>query len=56
MRQVNCVESGDLCDKENVDSFPSLRLYVPDTDKVTGEPIEDKLRFVGSFPRFNENS
>lgn len=51
MRQVNCVESGDLCDKENVDSFPSLRLYVPDTNKVTGEPIPDKLRFVGSFPR-----
>ncbi|CUM48583.1 uncharacterized protein AC631_04047 [Debaryomyces fabryi] len=51
MRQVNCIESGDLCDKESVDSFPSLRLYVPDTDKVTGDLIPGKLRFVGSFPR-----
>lgn len=51
MRQVNCIESGDLCDRETVDSFPNLRIYVPDTDKSTGEPIPNKLRFVGSFPR-----
>lgn len=27
--QVNCVESGDLCNKERVDYFPDIRLYGP---------------------------
>lgn len=51
MRQVNCIESGDLCDREDVNSFPNLRLYVPDRDKDTGDLVSGKLRFVGSFPR-----
>lgn len=29
MRQVNCVESGDLCERENVNYYPNLRLYSP---------------------------
>ncbi|CDO93898.1 unnamed protein product [Kluyveromyces dobzhanskii CBS 2104] len=30
LHQVNCVESGDLCLKENVNAYPSIRLYGPD--------------------------
>lgn len=50
MRQVNCVESGDLCDREDVVFYPNLRLYSPAKDK-NGNQIPGKLKFVGSFPR-----
>ncbi|KAM9938104.1 hypothetical protein OXX80_002391 [Metschnikowia pulcherrima] len=44
MRQVNCVESGDLCAREDINFYPNLRLYAPDT-KNGG-----KSRFVDSYP------
>lgn len=46
MRQVNCVESGDLCEREGINFFPDLRLYVPSKAGSSGRP----LRFVDSFP------
>lgn len=44
MRQVNCVESGDLCEREEISYYPNLRLYEP----VKGEK---KLRFFDTYPR-----
>lgn len=29
MSQVNCIESGDICAKENIEFYPNLRLYGP---------------------------
>lgn len=49
MRQVNCVESGDLCDREAIPYWPNMRLYVPKLDeegKNTG-----KSKVVDMFPR-----
>lgn len=43
MRQVNCVESGDLCQREQIHAYPNLRLYAPEGDK--------QGKFVDSFPR-----
>jgi protein disulfide-isomerase len=43
MRQVDCVERGDLCASENVYSYPNLRLYGPSSNK--------KTKFLGSYPR-----
>ncbi|CUM67741.1 uncharacterized protein PRCAT00005446001 [Priceomyces carsonii] len=51
MRQVNCIESGDLCDREDVNFYPNLRLYLPVTDKETGDLQQGRSKFVGSFPR-----
>lgn len=50
MLQVNCVESGDLCEREAVNSYPSLRLYVPEK-KGDGEQASlGRLKHVGAFP------
>lgn len=51
MRQVNCVESGDLCEKEDIYAYPMLRIYVPKVDPETGAKIAGQLKFVSSFPR-----
>lgn len=44
MRQVNCVESGDLCEREGISYYPNLRLYVPSKDAAKG-------KFVELYPR-----
>lgn len=49
MRQVNCVESGDLCEREVVPYWPNLRIYVPEFDE-RGEKT-GKSKLVDSFPR-----
>lgn len=51
MRQVDCVESGDLCDREDVSSYPMLRMYAPVKDKETGKPIPKKSKIVEHYPR-----
>ncbi|ABN66516.2 predicted protein [Scheffersomyces stipitis CBS 6054] len=51
MRQVNCVESGDLCEREDIAYYPNLRLYAPARDKKTGELIPGKSKDVDGFPR-----
>ncbi|CAI5759047.1 unnamed protein product [Candida verbasci] len=48
MRQVNCVENGDLCDRENIAFYPNLQLYAPKIDKE-GKVIGSSN--VDSFPR-----
>lgn len=50
MRQVNCVESGDLCERENIFSYPSLYIYTPAKDD-NGALIPGKLKFVDTYPR-----
>lgn len=50
MRQVNCVESGDLCEREEVFAYPNLRIYSPVHDRQTGKKT-GRLKFVSSFPR-----
>ena len=50
MLQVNCVEQGDLCTEEEIDSYPNIRLYSPEKDKE-GNNIPGKSKFVGSIPR-----
>lgn len=50
MRQVNCVENGDLCSKEDIFAYPMLKVYVPERNDK-GEVIPGKTKFVGSFPR-----
>lgn len=49
MRQVDCVESGDLCEREVVAYYPNLRVYVPEFNEK-GEPT-GKSKLVDSFPR-----
>ncbi|KAL6020514.1 hypothetical protein ACI3LY_005004 [Candidozyma auris] len=49
MRQVNCVESGDLCDREVVPYWPNMRVYVPERDEKGEKTGKGKL--VDSFPR-----
>ncbi|KAK6205128.1 uncharacterized protein RJT21DRAFT_101740 [Scheffersomyces amazonensis] len=51
MRQVNCVENGDLCGREDISYFPYLRLYAPERDVKTGQIIPGKSKFVDTFPR-----
>lgn len=51
MRQVNCIESGDLCEREDVNSYPNLRLYSPEKDPKSGQFLPGKSKFVDSFPR-----
>lgn len=50
MRQVDCVKSGDLCEREGILFYPNLRLYVPETS-AEGEAGKAKSKFVDSFPR-----
>lgn len=50
MRQVNCVESGDLCDRESIQFYPNILLYAPATNDK-GNRIPKELNNVGSFPR-----
>lgn len=45
MRQVNCVDYGDLCDKEGINYFPNLRLYAPDPQNP------GKSKFVDTYPK-----
>lgn len=43
MRQVNCVQFGDLCLREAIRFYPNLRLYAPQQ--------EGKAKFVDSYPK-----
>lgn len=42
MRQVNCIESGDLCEREQIFTYPNLRIYSPENGKA---------KHVDTFPR-----
>lgn len=50
MRQVNCAESGDLCHREDISTYPNLRLYAPERN-AKGEMVKGKLKFVEPYPR-----
>lgn len=50
MRQVNCIESGDLCEQEDITSYPNLRIYAPVHDPKTGKKI-GKLKYASLYPR-----
>lgn len=50
MLQVNCIEQGDLCADEEIESYPNIRLYSPEKDS-DGNNVAGKSKFVGSFPR-----
>lgn len=45
MRQVNCIESSDLCEREQITSYPNLVLYSPIKDQP------GQLKVVDQFPR-----
>ncbi|KAK6457237.1 uncharacterized protein RJT20DRAFT_147813 [Scheffersomyces xylosifermentans] len=51
MRQINCVESGDLCEREEIQFYPNLKLYAPLKDPKTGELIPGKSKNVDAYPR-----
>ncbi|KAL7663397.1 Thioredoxin domain-containing protein [[Candida] zeylanoides] len=51
MRQVNCVENGDLCEREDINFYPNLRLYAPARDPQSKEIVPGKHRNVAAFPR-----
>ncbi|KAK6461532.1 hypothetical protein DFJ63DRAFT_323155 [Scheffersomyces coipomensis] len=51
MVQVNCVESGDLCEREQISYYPNLQLYAPERNSETGELLPGKSKKVGMFPR-----
>lgn len=55
MRQVDCVKSGDLCEREGILFYPNLRLYIPELD-ADGKKQEGKSKFVDSFPRSMERT
>ena len=48
--QVNCIESGDLCQEENIEAFPTIRLYDKD-GIIKTYPLNGK-RTVESFLNF----
>ncbi|KAG7662291.1 uncharacterized protein J8A68_004185 [[Candida] subhashii] len=50
MRQVNCVESGDLCNRENIQFYPNILLYAPSIDSK-GNRIPKESRNIGNYPR-----
>lgn len=50
MRQVNCIESGDLCEREEVTSYPNLRIYSPIHDRQTGAKT-GHLKLIETYPR-----
>lgn len=58
MRQVNCVESGDLCERESIYYYPNLRLYAPvEGDSGTvGKHIDTfprgMTRTAGNFKKY----
>lgn len=54
MRQVDCVESGDLCERESISYYPYIRLYAPQLDdgSVPGKHVET---FPRTLPRTAEN-
>lgn len=62
MRQVNCVESGDLCEREGISYYPNLRLYAP--VQKDGKTISKHIdtypralsRTVGNFKKYLINS
>ncbi|KAI5948733.1 hypothetical protein KGF57_005344 [Candida theae] len=54
MRQVNCVENGDLCEREQIEFYPNILLYAPILDK-DGKPT-GKSKNIGSFPRTLEKN
>lgn len=43
---LDCVEFKALCDKENIDKFPTIKLYpqfpVPDQDVPIGDKFDQK--------------
>ncbi|KAH3661321.1 hypothetical protein OGAPHI_006728 [Ogataea philodendri] len=39
IHQVDCVASGDLCDRENIFMYPSLRLYGPNDKGTSGKVL-----------------
>ncbi|KAI5950574.1 hypothetical protein CANMA_005234 [Candida margitis] len=54
MRQVNCIENGDLCERESIEFYPNILLYAPVLDK-DGKPT-GKSKNIGSFPRTLEKT
>lgn len=50
IRQVNCVESGDLCNREGIQFYPSLRLY-REGKLITSYPNKLK-RTTDAFEKF----
>ncbi|CCH40912.1 putative secreted protein [Wickerhamomyces ciferrii] len=53
MHQVNCVEQGDLCNKEQIRAYPSLKLYGPqgfiqDYPKSLKRKESDLIEFMQS--------
>ncbi|KAK5778330.1 protein disulfide isomerase EPS1 PWA37_000420 [Arxiozyma heterogenica] len=51
--QVNCVESGDLCHEENIEAFPTIRLY--NKDGVIKTYPSNGERSVAGFLKFARN-
>lgn len=49
MRQVDCVKSGDLCEREGILFYPNLRLYMPQVDALGNK--DGKSKFIDSYPR-----
>ncbi|KAI5965337.1 uncharacterized protein KGF55_001558 [Candida pseudojiufengensis] len=49
MRQVNCVENGDLCEREVIEFYPNMVLYSPVFDQ-DGKPT-GKSKNIDTFPR-----
>ncbi|RLV90632.1 ER-retained PMA1-suppressing protein 1 [Spathaspora sp. JA1] len=49
MYQVNCVESGDLCDREQIMAYPNIRLYAPSAEQ------KGKPKYIGPFPRIERS-
>lgn len=53
MRQVDCVESGDLCMQQEVFFYPNLRLYGPSGTK--GKYLQSFPRMLGKTPENIKN-
>ncbi|CAL9733602.1 ER-retained PMA1-suppressing protein 1 [Monosporozyma servazzii] len=51
--QVNCIESGDICQEENIDAYPIIRLY--NKDGFIKKYPDNGDRSVESFLKFARN-
>lgn len=56
MRQVNCLGSGDLCERENVESYPNLRVYAPNVNEKTGKIVQGRAKLISTYPHILRSS
>ncbi|GMG48496.1 unnamed protein product [Ambrosiozyma monospora] len=55
MRQVDCVASGDLCERESILYYPLLRFYGPGGKLISSFSLSDYTKDADGFERYLED-